>query len=187
MAKFTEASNPYQLSEQNLQVIGTKSGVSKSEMSMYHGSTGFNTENNYQADGDATTINRHQSTGNLFSIGDQLSEDENLDRVFEVKIPQPTIITKKPFDSKVTLTNATTLRPYMRLRNKFVELVPIFYKRDPKKTRNSLAQSIHSIHFLNEVASKSNVQEDDQITIKSKAFPRSQLSHYNDNSTTFTN
>ncbi len=143
-------------------------------MSMYHGSTGFNTENNYAdpsvitAGAAGDSIERHQSTGNLFSIAaDDISDDndEMRDRVQDQNHLQmmSNIMIRKPFDSKVPLTNAKTLRPYMKLRNKFVELVPIFYKRNPKKTRNSLAQSIHSIHFLNEMDTK-NIDMETLIT-----------------------
>ena len=47
------------------------------------------------------------------------------------------------------------------MRKQF-DLVPIFYKRNPKKTRNSLAQSIHSIHYMNEMSQKrdQSIQEE---------------------------
>lgn len=128
-------------------------------MSLYQGQTSMTTgiETEVSTIGG---INKHQSTGNLFSeiqseAGGGVFDDQQT-RDTSLRIPHTVQQTKlQPYDSKVELTNASTLRPYLRMQKHF-ELVPIFYKRNPKKTRNSLAQSIHSIHYINEMNLKKN-------------------------------
>lgn len=70
--------------------------------------------------------------------------------------------TQKVFDKRIELRNANTLKPYVQMR-RHIELVPIFYKRNSNKTRNCIAQSAHSVNFLNEITDKTNNIEQNHI------------------------
>jgi hypothetical protein len=87
-------------------------------------------------------IKKQQSTGNLFSeiqseVG--VTEAYNDGKLHVIPSIAHPSLKQQPYDSKVELSNAKTLRPYVSIRKNYCELVPIFYKRNPRKTRNSLA------------------------------------------------
>lgn len=48
------------------------------------------------------------------------------------------------------LENAKTLKPYINHRQKQVQLVPIFQQRNPNKTRNYIAQSMHTAQYMSD-------------------------------------
>jgi hypothetical protein len=60
---------------------------------------------------------------------------------------------RQQFDRKIVLSNAHTLRPYVRKRRQ-VQMIPIFYQRNPNKTRNSVVASMSTVNFIQEEQKK---------------------------------
>ncbi|CDW85500.1 UNKNOWN [Stylonychia lemnae] len=73
---------------------------------------------------------------------------ERNDSVFGIRSNNDSFQDKR--QRKIALMNAQTLKPYLHLK-KQRDLVPIFYQKDPQKTRNFIANSIQMMKLNGEV------------------------------------